>query len=544
MNGRKMIEHPDGGLIINEVSKLVYLDPTTKRFSYFSFQPELEYNSIRTIFWDSKGQLWLGTYQDGLIRWDHKTEATRNFKPELDQPEQQLYASVILNVAEDSRENIWIRRNNGFSIYLTKRDTVLNFLYPLNESNTFPGVVDFAEDRVGRMWIASNRSSLGYVNVDEPEKGIVKKINLKTKDPTAQWIAGIETAANGDIWVLSSRNLIKLDVNNLETTPYSFNYGLDDNEFFSFGTLPSGELYIGLRGSIVLVDTESLKPNNELPIPYIANIEVLDKPYLGDTSALMLKSLKLKHNENFFSFDFSAKAFTLPELTRFQYRLKPFNADWLDAKDRRFANYTNVPPGKYTFQLRAANNEGLSSDYIYELPVFIATPWWQTWWFRILVLLTLTAIIYAIYQYRVFQIRKEERLKSEFEKQLSSVEMNALRAQMNPHFLFNCLNSIDSYIIKNETKMASEYLNKFARLVRLILQNSRSNYVNLKDELEALELYMSMESLRFRHKFEYEISIGESIAIENIEIPPMLIQPFVENAIWHGLMHLGTQKER
>ena len=115
--------------------------------------------------------------------------------------------------------------------------------------------------------------------------------------------------------------------------------------------------------------------------------------------------------------------------------------------------------------------------------------------------------------------------------------MNALRAQMNPHFLFNCLNSIDSYIIKHETKKASEYLNKFARLIRLILQNSRSNYVNLSDEIEALDLYMNMESLRFRNKFDYEINIGKELDVDSIDIPPMLIQPYIENAIWHGLMH-------
>ena len=108
---------------------------------------------------------------------------------------------------------------------------------------------------------------------------------------------------------------------------------------------------------------------------------------------------------------------------------------------------------------------------------------------------------------------------------------------MNPHFLFNCLNSIDHYIIKNETRKASEYLNSFSRLIRLILQNSRSNYVNLNDELETLTLYMEMESLRFNHRFDFEVQTEPGLALSEIEIPPMLIQPFIENAIWHGLMH-------
>ncbi len=115
--------------------------------------------------------------------------------------------------------------------------------------------------------------------------------------------------------------------------------------------------------------------------------------------------------------------------------------------------------------------------------------------------------------------------------------MSALPAQMNPHFLFNSLNSIDSYIIRNESKKASEYLNNFARLIRLILQNSRTNYTSLKDELETLDLYLQMESLRFKDKFEFEISVAEGLDASSINIPPMLIQPYLENAIWHGLMH-------
>lgn len=119
------------------------------------------------------------------------------------------------------------------------------------------------------------------------------------------------------------------------------------------------------------------------------------------------------------------------------------------------------------------------------------------------------------------------------------MELTALRAQMNPHFIFNSLNSIENYIIQNETVKASEYLNGFSRLMRLILQNSRSHLVNLKDEIEALKLYMEMESLRFNNEVEYEVNIDQALDPDDIDIPPMLIQPYVENGIWHGLRHKG-----
>jgi len=226
----------------------------------------------------------------------------------------------------------------------------------------------------------------------------------------------------------------------------------------------------------------------------------------------------------------------MPKEVKFRYRLKGFD-EWSDPTDRRFANYTNVPGGNYVFQLQAANNEGVWNEHILELPIYVATPVMQREWLRAVILLLLAGMIYALYRYRVNQIRKKEKLKSEYEKKIANVEMSSLLAQMNPHFLFNSLNSIDSYIIRNESGKASEYLNNFARLMRLILQNSRSNYISLKDELEALDLYMQMESLRFRNKFEYAIHVAEGLDTSGLVIPPMLIQPYVENAIWHGLMH-------
>ena len=378
---------------------------------------------------------------------------------------------------------------------------------------------------------------VGYADVNHPEKGVIKKLNLSKADSLLVWIGNVAADLNGNIWFLTNANLIKLDAKDLKPSIYSYTYGMPDNEFYAFEFLPTGELVIGLRGSIVVVDIDDLRKNEELAIPYVSNIQVHDEHYKSDTTAIMRKSLDLQYWENSFSFDFSALSFTLPEFNKFRYRLKNFKDDWIDAKGRRFANYTNVSNGNYIFQLQAANNEGVWNDKTYDLSVTITTSWWNTWWFRIAVLLLIIYFAYSIYRYRILQIRNEAKLKSEFEKQLANVEMNALRAQMNPHFLFNCLNSIDSYIIKSETKKASEYLNKFARLIRLILQNSRSNYVNLKDEVEALDLYMNMESLRFRNKFDYEITIDDELDVESIDVPPMLIQPYIENAIWHGLMH-------
>ena len=136
--------------------------------------------------------------------------------------------------------------------------------------------------------------------------------------------------------------------------------------------------------------------------------------------------------------------------------------------------------------------------------------------------------------------RKEQQL-AEMQQQKTELEMQALRAQMNPHFIFNSLNSINMFILENNKLQASGYLSKFSRLVRLILQNSQEAFIPLEKELEALRLYLELESLRFDNKFEYKISIDGNVDTTMLKVPPLIIQPYAENAIWHGLMH---KKER
>ncbi len=128
-----------------------------------------------------------------------------------------------------------------------------------------------------------------------------------------------------------------------------------------------------------------------------------------------------------------------------------------------------------------------------------------------------------------------QRLQSE--KQHTELEMQALRAQMNPHFIFNSLNSINRFILQNNKAQASEYLTKFSRLVRLILQNSQEALITLESELESLQLYLELEAVRFDHHFDYKITVEDNLDISVIKVPSLILQPYTENAIWHGLMH-------
>src|SRR5436190_1060710 len=484
------------------------------------------------------GIVWMSDNTCGLTKWNPQTNKYVNYKNETLSGDTIGPLNRLLNLYEDSRGNIWFQRQGGFGVYYAAKDKIVSFFYTGNEVKSLPIANSFAEDRNGKVWVSSADGWIGYANAADPEKGIVYKINIRDKGIEGD-IQRLARDKNGDVWGHTLRELVKIRADNLSFITYDFKYGARDAEFFHFSFLPSGEMIFGGRNEITIADPAELKRNTEIPLPYISEIDVLNQPYPDLERG---KPLQLKYKKNFFSIGFSSIAYTMPADVKFRFRLSRFD-NWSEPTTRRFANYTNVPGGDYVFQLQAANNEGIWNEKILELPIHISTPFWQTWWFRIGAILLIVLAVYSFYRYRIGQIRKKQRLKSEYEKKLANVEMSALLAQMNPHFLFNSLNSIDSYIIRNESKKASEYLNNFARLMRLILQNSRSNYISLKDELEALDLYLQMESLRFKNKFSYSINVDENIDSAATVIPPMLIQPYVENAIWHGLMHKSNGEE-
>lgn len=217
--------------------------------------------------------------------------------------------------------------------------------------------------------------------------------------------------------------------------------------------------------------------------------------------------------------------------------LEGVDKEWINNGGRNMVSYTNIGGGTYYFKVRARSSEGLWSSKEKMLKIVIVPPFWKTAWFIILsgaLVLLLTFIIVSL---RIRNIRKQEHAKSEYNKRIAELEMTALRAQMNPHFIFNCLNSINRYILKSDRDTAAEYVTKFSRLIRLILDNSRANTVSLSNEIAALKLYLEMETLRFENKFEYLINIAPEFDPDKIMVPPMIFQPYVENAIWHGLMH-------
>lgn len=222
---------------------------------------------------------------------------------------------------------------------------------------------------------------------------------------------------------------------------------------------------------------------------------------------------------------------------KYSYFLKGFDKKWSVPSTANIIRYTNLTPGReFNFAFKATVDNKVWNTGI---PVIVnkEARLWQIPWFQFSMLAAFSGLAIFIFRARIRSIKRSETIKSAFAEQKADLELKALRAQMNPHFVFNSLNSIKHYILTNNPFKAAEYLTDFATLIRSTMQNSSEKVISLSAELEHLFLYIQLEQMRFRHKFDFNCTVEPDVDADTTVIPPLILQPFVENAIWHGLMH-------
>ena len=218
--------------------------------------------------------------------------------------------------------------------------------------------------------------------------------------------------------------------------------------------------------------------------------------------------------------------------------------------------YPALSPGHYTFEVMAVNPKGINSP-VQSVEIHIQPPFWATWWFVVPVALLFILLLIFLLQKQFARIKKRHKIREQllnlenekletqkqqavYEKELSEIKHQALRLHMNPHFIFNAINAIQGFYASGDVETARTYIGKFSGLLRLILDQSRKEFISISEEVTILRLYLDLNTLRFEDKFTYELSVDQGLLDNNEEIPPMLIQPFVENAINHGIAPLKT----
>ncbi len=265
---------------------------------------------------------------------------------------------------------------------------------------------------------------------------------------------------------------------------------------------------------------EALKANNE-NIPLLIN-----------------KSIELNRKRNNIIIEFNCKTFKNSGTVRYKYKLRGLNSNWTETMNSQ-VDFTGLAPGEYIFEVLAYSLDENWKTNVELISFYIRPAYWQTLWFRILLAAFFVLLIILFVFYRFKKVKDKFIVQQKiinYEKELLELEQQALRLQMNPHFIFNALNSIQHAILTGKQNDAYNSLELFSSLIRGILENSKYKFISLEDEIEILKIYIEIEAKRFSSGFVYEVNIDPVIDTGGIKIPPMLIQPFVENSIWHGLM--------
>jgi ligand-binding sensor domain-containing protein len=448
---------------------------------------ELLNNATRTVLEDKRGILWIGTRTDGLIKYNRRTKELERFT-NISDDTSSIAANFVLSITQDHSGQIWLGTISG----LCRFDEATGKFSTFTEKNGLPNI------------------SVTQLMVDDKNR----------------------------IWMGTNRGISMLNESRTAFTNYDPGDGLQGWEFnpgSAFKTHDGYFCYSGKNG-FNLFHPDSIRANKNKPAVTLKRIMIFDKA-LDIISYADLKSLKLSYKQSFFSFEFAALNYDHPEKNQYAYQLIGFDKKMVQLGTNRVVNYTNVPPDSYTLKVIASNNDGVWNETGIELKIVITPPFWATWWFKTIVLLVFIGAVFLFFKLRENRIRKEQARQTAINKQIAEIRMIALRGQMNPHFIFNSLNSIQHFITTRDKEEALNYLSKFSKLIRKILENSRENTVSISNEVQLLELYIQLEQLRFGNKFDYHIAIDENIDMENTEIPPLLIQPYIENAILHGLIN-------
>lgn len=406
---------------------------------------------------------------------------------------------------------------------------------------------------------------LKFVSLNE-----INEIKFQNK---TLYITNLQSYKNVVYALSTSEELYKIDSKNSVTKVSIFEKHL--KERFTKFKIQENSIFIFTTNGII--EYNLIKNNYRKILPLTSDLEVTDvaivkdKIYFATSKGIIVKNKfknkefakpeliineikvngilyketnlsELEYNQNDITVNFSVLSFIPNEKKSVLYKINDGNWNRLDADNKNLI-LSSLSPGNYKLFLKIdANYE----TKIKQIDFKINKPFWLNTFFLIYMSLIIIALLYTFYKYQIQKIEKKNQLlldKVNLEKNLNQSKLKAIKSQMNPHFFYNALNTIQSYILSNDKKQAVSYLSKFSTFTRTILEMSEKENITLSDEIKTLGLYLDIEKARFDEDFSYEINIAYGIDIENIKIPSMLLQPYVENAVKHGLLHKKGEKK-
>ncbi|RYE00325.1 MAG: hypothetical protein EOP54_00655 [Sphingobacteriales bacterium] len=377
------------------------------------------------------------------------------------------------------------------------------------------------------LWLATHGNGVFGIK----DHKVVAQINEANSGLSSDLCTYIH-ASGKELWIATNKGLNQVMLGEAGSSKvkqlFTTTNGLNSDEITAVYVRDSA-VWVGTQKGLNVILKESTYSAPEISLQF-TGITVADR-------ILPLNApITIPHDENRIKFDFSAILFSA-ERVSYHYRIIGLNNNWVETEEPSLS-FLSLPSGQYTLQVKALSALGQESALI-QKTFNVERAFYETWWFRTLVLLFFGTLVLLFLRYRIRRIRSQEAIKSELARKVTELEQMALRAQMNPHFIFNCLNSVQNYIVRKDSMGASIYLSRFATLIRKTLDNAGSLYIPLREELAYLESYIELEKLQANHPFAYTIEVAPSINTITIAFPNMILQPFVENAIKHGMPYAG-----
>lgn len=463
---------------------LVRYRPSGRQFrTYEGTMPGLSfaYGQLNGAAEDRQGRLWFTGNGTGLIRYDHSTDRFVQERPYLST--QDTMVRTAWQVVSDGREGLFLITRKGLLYYYLPRH--LSRLY-------------------------------------------TKADGLSTIDITAMTMD-----AEQRLWIAGSNGLSCFNPRNGTFLSYFRQDGLPDNSVVNVQLWDTARniLAVSFEDGFCYIDPQQLRRNDQPPATIITGIAVNNQPVVLPVS----RTLSLDYSNNNISIAFTGINFNRGNLNRYAYMLQGRDRGWNYTSNQTVASFFHLPPGEYLFRVKSCNHQGVWDETPDTLRLVIRPPFWRTWWFALCGVVGAGCGIGLLFVLQRRKFRKQEREKLRINNQINDLKMTALRTQLNPHFIFNALNSIQYFVLDNNPHEASRYLSRFARLFRLVLDNASNNFILLKKEIEWLSFYAEIEALRFNNRFRFTFETDAGIDASHIQIPSMLIQPHIENAILHGL---------
>ena len=496
----------------------------------FKANDQLPFPRVSNMFRDQKGRIWIAT-RDGISVWQDDSLYVPSPITDLEPRD----CKVIL----EHEGAIWMTSNQGLIKFTEEAAKSYTLAAGLPENY----ITAMAPGERSDLWLGSEEGLIHFDFANETFS------SFKLSDKVSSNIINFIENENGKrLWLGTDNGLFQVDLpryyNDGQFSLRSFNQydGIISNECNQNASYTDfdGNIWFGTNGGLLRYTHDQYAQQQISVIGvHITDIQQnFESVYSRIKRDAVDPSLNtFRYNESRLTFRYSAIHFTNPDKVVYSYRLSGMDEEWSPATQENYVTYSSLPPGDYLFEVRSrvGNGDWVSTKTPFNF--YVAPPFYLRWWFIVGIFLLTGGIIWLIFdQYRKQELSKRQLLDMKNKARVLGLEQQTLNAHMNRHFIFNALNSIQYYINTQDRKQANQYLTNFASLVRKNLDSAQVDSIYLKDELERLELYINLEQMRFKDRFTFHVEVDKSLDLENIQVPSMILQPFVENSIMHGIL--------